>query len=116
MPPTPPKRPSRAAYDTPLSYQRIRQGVTQEELATAVGVSVRTIRRLEAGEMTQPSIRLLMNCAFALGERLQMICQPEWLEWTVFTEGVDAPPDPETFLKPGRLTFPKRADVDPDNW
>jgi len=45
-----------------------------------------------------------------------MICQPEWLEWTVFTEGVDAPPDPETFLRPGRLTFPKRADINSDGW
>lgn len=46
--------------------------------------------------------------------KLAQICQPEWLEWTVFTEGIENLPDSEFFLKPGRLTSPKRFKIDPD--
>lgn len=116
MPSTPPERPSSAESDTPFSFQRINAGVSQEELAEAVGVSVRTIQRLETGQVTYPSLRLLINCAIALRVNLQQICQPEWLEWTVFTDGVEHPPDPETFLRPGRLASPKRFNIDADDW
>ncbi len=116
MPPTPPERPSSAESDTPLSYQRISAGVTQQELAVAVGVSVRTIQRLESGQVAQPSLRLLINCAIALRVNLGQICQGEWLDWTVFTEGVNGPPEREDFLRPGRLISPKRFNVDPDDW
>lgn len=113
MPPTPPERPSSAESDTPLSYQRISAGVSQQELADAVGVSVRTIQRLETGATPFPSLRLLINCAIALRVNLQQVCQPEWLQWTAFTEGNYGPPEAEDFLKPGRLIPPKRFAVKP---
>lgn len=43
-----------------LAKRRREAGLTQEEVAAAVGVSVRTLRRWETGE-TQPSIKKLSS-------------------------------------------------------
>ncbi|MEK8141654.1 helix-turn-helix transcriptional regulator [Streptomyces sp. M10(2022)] len=42
---------------TLLRHLRTRSGLTQEHLAERSGVSVRTIRRLEAGSLTDPGWR-----------------------------------------------------------
>jgi transcriptional regulator with XRE-family HTH domain len=55
--------------------------VRQEEMAERTGIPLRTYQRLESGELTNPPIRYLVNCALALTLELDEVCEPEWLEW-----------------------------------
>lgn len=79
---------------------RMRRGVTQEELARAVGISVPTYRRIERAETNNPKLRHLMNCAIALGVELDEILEDEWFEWLIFDRSRAAkPPQPEKFWR-----------------
>ena len=80
------------ALETRLAIERVRAGITQVELARVSGVPLTTYRRLERGEMSNPPIRYLTNIALVLGVQLEQICEPEWLEWTVFDERKPVPP------------------------
>lgn len=60
------------------------RGVTQEELARAVGISVPTYRRLERGEVRNPKFGQLVNCAIALVVALDTLIEDEWREWLPF--------------------------------
>jgi transcriptional regulator with XRE-family HTH domain len=42
--------------ETKLARMRMSRGVTQEELADAIGISEPTYRRLERGQMTSPPL------------------------------------------------------------
>jgi transcriptional regulator with XRE-family HTH domain len=56
--------------------------IKQEAMAEQTGIPLRTYQRLEAGKITNPPIRYLVNCAIVLGVELEEICEPEWLRWT----------------------------------
>jgi transcriptional regulator with XRE-family HTH domain len=107
---------SHAKYLSRIALIRIARGVTQRELADAVGVSHKTLRRLESGQMEDPSLALLTNCALALKVRVEQITEPSWSEWKPLRADRTAPPDPDTFFKPGRLKLPLWAEkvVEPD--
>jgi transcriptional regulator with XRE-family HTH domain len=75
------------------------RGVTQEELAEAVGISVPTYRLLERGLMPNPKLAYLANCAIALGVELGALLEPEWLEWQPLNEQASKPPDPAQFWR-----------------
>ena len=78
----------------------MRRGVTQEELARAVGISVPTYRRMERGETDNPKLRHLVNCAIALGVELDEIMEDEWFEWFPMNRTEAArPPDVEKFWR-----------------
>ena len=51
------------------------QGITQEELVDLCNVSVRTIQRIEAGEVT-PRSHTIKTILHALGEELSSIQEP----------------------------------------
>ncbi len=86
--------------DTKLARARMSRGVTQEELAQAVGISVPTYRRLERGETKNPKLRHLVNCAIALGVELHDVIEDEWLQWLPFNKSNAAkPPRPERFWR-----------------
>lgn len=89
-----------------LTLARIARGVTQEDLADKVGVSWKTIRRLEANKIRDPGVRLLGNCALALNVTLESLIEPAWREWLVFDAERAAPPEPKGFHKPGQLGTP----------
>ncbi|HWY19509.1 MAG TPA: helix-turn-helix transcriptional regulator [Solirubrobacteraceae bacterium] len=84
--------------DTRLARARLSRGVTQEELADAIGVSAPTIRRLERGEVENPKLRHLVNCAIALGVDLDDVLEDEWLEWLPAV-GAAEPPVPDEFWR-----------------
>jgi transcriptional regulator with XRE-family HTH domain len=92
---------------TRLFDNRLADGISQEELADKVGVSSKTISRLEANRIADPGIRLLNNCALALNVKLESLIEESWREWKVFNEERQAPPDPKSFFTPGRITPPK---------
>lgn len=69
-----------------LARVRMARGLTQEELADAIGISLPTYRRLERKDMDNPGVRYLANAAIALGVELDLLIEDEWREWMVFDE------------------------------
>ncbi|HJQ49201.1 MAG TPA: helix-turn-helix transcriptional regulator [Gaiellaceae bacterium] len=91
---------------TRLTRARIRAGVTQAELAEAVGVSAKTIHRLELKwPDCDPGVRLLHNISVALDVPLLKLCEPSWLTWNNLNEKTPKPPG-KNFRKPGKLDRP----------
>lgn len=80
-----------------LARVRMARGLTQEELAEAIGISLPTYRRLELNEMDNPGLRYLANAALALGVELDVLIEDEWREWKTFDQQHPAPPDPDEF-------------------
>lgn len=80
--PMPPRDVARAESPTRLARARAARGVTQADLADAIGISIATYQRLEGGRMANPPIRYLANAAIALGCDLRDLCEPQWLTWT----------------------------------
>jgi transcriptional regulator with XRE-family HTH domain len=85
--------------ETRLARVRMSRGVTQEELAEAVGISVPTYRLLERGLMKNPKLSYLVNCAIALGVKLDEVMEAEWLEWQPLNKQAARPPAPEKFWR-----------------
>jgi len=54
---------------------------SQRELAERAGIPIATYRRLERGEIRNPSVRLLVNCAIVLFRPVEELLDDEWLEW-----------------------------------
>jgi transcriptional regulator with XRE-family HTH domain len=85
--------------ETRLARARMARGVTQGELASVMGVSLPTYRRLERGQAENPGLRYLVNAALALGVELEDLIEDEWREWMVFDHDHRAPPTPDEFWR-----------------
>jgi len=99
MPPLP-RRPLKVKPDMPvtaLRTQRLQKGVSREELARVAGTSVSKLARMESGDEDNPPLRILNNCAIALGVQLEAVIDPEWRTWWNRYGGQDSPPDPDEF-------------------
>lgn len=80
--------------ETKLADWRRRRGLSQAELARAVGLTRTTYWRLETGRVRNPRLRQLMNCAIALGCELDDLVEDDWREWYPFDRSrAPAPPD-----------------------
>jgi transcriptional regulator with XRE-family HTH domain len=77
----------------------MRRGVTQQEMADATGMSGSTYWRLEHGRLPDPPIRLLANCALALGVRVEDLIEDEWREWLALDARRPGPPAPASFWR-----------------
>jgi transcriptional regulator with XRE-family HTH domain len=75
------------------------RGVTQDELAAAVGISVPTYRRLERGQNENPKLRHLVNCAIALGVSLGDVVEESWMEWLPLDAASAEPPARDEFWR-----------------
>lgn len=98
----PRRRQDQTDIRTRLASARVRRGVTQAELAAAIGIALPTYRRLERGQMESPPLRYLTNAALALGVELDDLIEDEWREWFVF-DAYRGPtvPDPARFWRRG---------------
>jgi transcriptional regulator with XRE-family HTH domain len=83
----------RSLQRTRLAARRVGRNLSQAQLARLTGISARTIRRLEAGQMDNPPIRYLVNCAIVLSCELDDVIEPEWCEWKQLRP--DAPSRPQ---------------------
>ena len=59
------------------------RGLSQPELAALVGISPRTIARLEAGQVADPSINHVRDLARALGVTVDMLSESELVPLTI---------------------------------
>lgn len=96
--------------ETKLARVRMARGVTQEELADAIGISEPTYRRLERGLMTSPPLGYLVNAALALGVELDDLIEDVWREWHELRPDRTEPPAPEDFWR--RPYRPSGPDID----
>src|SRR5690242_14402884 len=78
--------PKRTRARTRFAEARLAAGWSQRQLALRIGgdaaATLRQIQRVEHGGTRSPSIRLLTNCALAMGCSLEELCEPEWLQWS----------------------------------
>jgi tetratricopeptide (TPR) repeat protein/transcriptional regulator with XRE-family HTH domain len=81
--------PGPAVVGSQLAAYRRRALLTQEQLAERAGVSVRTIRHLEAGQVGRPRSQTLSLLAAALG-----LTDPERAELVAAAGAIGAPPRP----------------------
>ena len=80
----PARRQDQTAVRTRLAALRVERGLTQAQVADAIGIALPTYRRLERRQMPSPPLRYLSNAALALGVELEDLIEPEWREWFVF--------------------------------
>lgn len=59
------------------------RGLSQPELAAKVGISPRTIARLEAGQVADPSINHVRDLARALGVTVDLLSESELVPFTI---------------------------------
>lgn len=70
-----------AKHRTRLSIVRRAQGVRQEDLAKAAGISLATLQRLESGAMgSGVQVGQLLRCAAALNVPFTMLIDTAWIE------------------------------------
>jgi transcriptional regulator with XRE-family HTH domain len=79
--------------ETKLADRRLRAGLTQEEMAALTGISLAHYRRLERGQITNPPLRFLVNCALVLRVDLFDVIDDQWLEWMPFDQRNAGPPE-----------------------
>jgi DNA-binding Xre family transcriptional regulator len=71
---------SRSAQKTKLARMRVRRDYSQRDLEDGAGIELRTLQRLESGELRNPPLAYLVNLAVALECSLEDIIEDEWLE------------------------------------
>jgi DNA-binding Xre family transcriptional regulator len=87
--------------------------MTQAELAARTAISLPHIRRLDRGEIDNPPLRYLVNCAWVLDCRLQDLIEDEWFDWLDLTSrGRWAKPGPHS-SKPASIVRPAPWRHDP---
>jgi transcriptional regulator with XRE-family HTH domain len=85
-------RPSRQPPRSKIAARRLEAELSQKELSELSGLSMRTVQRLDAGELQNPPIRYLVNIALVLDTPVLDICEDEWLKWTVLDASAAKPP------------------------
>lgn len=90
--------PAPAEPRTRLAARRQQIRLTQKRLSELTGLSLRTVQRLELGEVDNPPLRYLVNLAKALDIELEAILEDEWLEWMVFDARAAEPPPTRHWL------------------
>ena len=83
---------SRTTSQTRLAELRVAADLSQLEMAKLTGLALNTYIRLERGEIANPPIRYLVNCAFVLGVDLDAVLEREWTRWTAFSDTARRPP------------------------
>jgi DNA-binding Xre family transcriptional regulator len=91
-----------SGLETKLAHWRAYRDFSQQELAERTGIRLGTLRRLEQGVgQRPPDIRLLQNCALALGCQLTDLLEDDLLGWTALPGGPVEAPAPEPSWPPG---------------
>lgn len=102
------RRPLKVEPKTELARQRVKKGLSREALARVAGTSTTKLGKIETGQDPNPPLRILNNCALALGLKVEKLIEPEWRTWWDPHGGQPHPPDPAEFWYPGGRGLPKR--------
>ena len=85
-----------SAAQTWLAWHRTEQGLTQADMAELTGIPLATYRKLERGEIENPGIRLLSNCAVVLNTSVFDLVEIKWQRWFPLSEKRKRPPTAAT--------------------
>lgn len=77
-----------------LAEVRVAKGVAQHELAGAIGISTKSLLRLEKHRIANPPLAWYVNCAIALGVELEDVLDEWQLRWKRLTDFAREPPPP----------------------
>lgn len=86
-----PARTPQTRVRTRLGAVRAASGLTQRELADAIGIPIASYRRLERGERRNPPLRCLVNAAIILGCELEDVIDDWMRKWYRF-DRLEPPP------------------------
>jgi transcriptional regulator with XRE-family HTH domain len=70
---------SRSARKTKLAEMRLKRDLSQRDMELATGISMSTLQRLESGELKDPRLGALVNCALALDCSIEELVEDESL-------------------------------------
>lgn len=106
MEPRPGRRPGeQTRVETKLAAWRVKRGMTQQELADAVGLPLSTYRLYERGKMADPGVITLNRLAYVLGCKLADLVEDSW-DWRYqkkivagSQKAVPKPPDPKSLWR-----------------
>lgn len=84
--------PHRTRARTRLAELRLWRGLTQEHMVAFTGLSYNTYVELERGNLPNPRIAQLANCALVLQVPLECVIEPAWREWHEFKDDAPEPP------------------------
>ncbi|HET8751951.1 MAG TPA: helix-turn-helix transcriptional regulator [Gaiellaceae bacterium] len=94
---------------TNLARERVAAGLTQEEMANFVGLSVRDYRRLE-GAKRWPLLAELVNCSLVLGVPFEKVAPTDWRGWKQFSARTPESPDEgRQMVEQRRGRWPKKS-------
>jgi transcriptional regulator with XRE-family HTH domain len=98
--PTPPAK-------TNLAKARLKAGITQKDMASWVGVSLRHYRRMETSNEEElrenPTLAFLVNCSLALHVPFDDVAPPRWRKtWRRFSRDTPARPPTKRELEKAR--------------
>lgn len=82
-----------------IARLRVKQGLTQAELAAQIGISATTITRLERTLIDNPPLGWLVNAALALGVELEDVIDGWMLNWHTTTAAPEPPPGRRNSLR-----------------
>lgn len=86
---------------TRVALRRLEVGLTQEELAGHTGLSVETIRLMEAGTQKAPRLWPFVNVARVLDVPVEELLEQRWKEYRV---DAPEPANPRALHRPKRWT------------
>ncbi len=66
---------------TRLRRTRLERGLSQKELAELTGIPLRSLERLDRGEVDDFSYRSVFNLCVALHCKASEIIEPDWFQW-----------------------------------
>lgn len=73
--------PERLPSTTRLRRVRLERGLSQRELAELTGIPLRSLERLDRGEVDDFSYRSVVNLCLALRCKASEIIEPDWFQW-----------------------------------
>lgn len=82
-----------------LADYRLAAGLTQEEMAWAIGISPASYIRLERGEVKNPPLGWLVNASFVLNIELDDLLEARLTDWCLLG-GRHGPPPAEWYDRP----------------
>jgi len=101
--PRPGRRPGeQTKADTRIAEWRVKRGLTQQEAADAVGLSLNGYWKYERGHIDNPGIRQLANLAIVFGCELEDLIEDDWRRGTWGMGKPRRPEDPSSFWRTDR--------------
>lgn len=61
-------------------------------MSQLTGIPVASYRRLERGQVENPPLRHLVNCALVLRVPVAEVIEDRWLKWLALSDDATAPP------------------------